>query len=528
MADKSQDLGVAEKSYSISFANMEGRKFYFGTIINLGIVLGNKKYFLDGDGTLTLSVSPKRGGKGCRKRREQNRAVTKQTGTTPYDHGGVTAPSRADSPDSVSLPKRKQATPSAGGSLRRNKLGGTYWKRDPPPVPIQINRPLPPPPPEEREKEEDITFERSKSEWELLEMKYRNKIRKKFGMKQYSTAHSARSLTPSVSVPEREVELPYMCTPQPPAASLRTFGHLPDIPARGQRKIPPLPPPSPPPSSPPPPPPPPSKEDNADEGNSFANIVELVRNKNEEANNFQSLRGLRKQQDTRHLTFCPGCLTYTDKIHFCPRLEKWFNIDRHNHFYIEGETESDVRASSEGYTRQGKLRSFGNNFSLNKDLAERRECREGIELAIKLATTWEADFEIFVQSADILKEIRRKFCYKESQSCWDFKMERDKCELREDQFHLADAWSRQYERYEARMEKIKMWRSKHHEKAICMIMENHGMTRPEWVFENPCILLNEIGTMKQKAKEKEEKEEKKKEEEEKKNSIGEEEKEDEK
>ena len=77
MADKSQDLGVAEKSYSISFANMEGRKFYFGTIINLGIVLGNKKYFLDGDGT--LSVSPKRGGKGCRKRREQNRAVTKQT-----------------------------------------------------------------------------------------------------------------------------------------------------------------------------------------------------------------------------------------------------------------------------------------------------------------------------------------------------------------------------------------------------------------------------------------------------------------
>ena len=371
-------------------------------------------------------------------------------------------------------------------------------------------------------------------------MKYREKIRKKFGMKQNSTAHSARSLTLSVSVPEREVELPYMGTPQPPAASLRTNGHLPDIPARGQRKIPPLPPPSPPPSSPPPPPPPPSKEDNADEGNSFANIVELVRNKNEEANNFQSLRGLRKQQDTRHLTFCPGCLTYTDKIHFCPCLEKWFNIDRHNHFYIEGETESDVRASSEGYTRQGKLRSFGNNFSLNKDLTERREYREDREVVIKLATTWEADLEIFVQNIDILKEI-----YDKHGGYVAFKMKRDECELREDQFHLSDVWNRQYEKWESQTaNKLK------YDKRLNIIMEvknmsehtrvfEHPMTlmyyilerkktlhemmandykdcqRPKWAFKNPWILLTEILN-------------KKKEEEERKSSIGEEEKEDEK
>jgi len=198
MADKSQDNGwtsqtyVAEKSYfsaKISFVASNGRKFYFGDITNLGIVMGNRKYFLNEGGT--LSVLPKRGGKGCRNRRAENRALARNAVTPRQGYGEITditahsATAHTDSPEhSVSVPKREdnaQSPPAV--SLRTNKLGGTFWKRDPPDIPAQGHKklptlppptpppstppPPPPPPPEEREKEEDIfwTFERLKKEF---------------------------------------------------------------------------------------------------------------------------------------------------------------------------------------------------------------------------------------------------------------------------------------------------------------------------------------------------------------------------
>jgi len=194
MADKSQDNGwisqtyVAEKSYfsaKISFVASNGRKFYFGDITNLGIVMGNRKYFLTEGGT--LSVLPKRGGKGCRNRRAENRALAGNAVTPRQGYGEITditahsATAHTDSPEhSVSVPNREdnaQSPPAV--SLRKNKLGGTFCKRDPPDIPAQGHRKLPPlppptpppltppPPPEEREKEEDIfwNFERLKKEF---------------------------------------------------------------------------------------------------------------------------------------------------------------------------------------------------------------------------------------------------------------------------------------------------------------------------------------------------------------------------
>ena len=62
-------------SAKLTFLTGDGRRFYFGDICQITIIIGNKKHFLTTTGY--ISTMANKGGKGCRRRRAERRAMTR-------------------------------------------------------------------------------------------------------------------------------------------------------------------------------------------------------------------------------------------------------------------------------------------------------------------------------------------------------------------------------------------------------------------------------------------------------------------
>ena len=63
-------------SAKLSFLTRNGRRFYFGDICQFIVTIGNKKHSLNTAGNIITMTN--KGGKGCRRRRAEKRAMNKE------------------------------------------------------------------------------------------------------------------------------------------------------------------------------------------------------------------------------------------------------------------------------------------------------------------------------------------------------------------------------------------------------------------------------------------------------------------